>query len=105
MTSYVGRYVPGVQHGGERAEIACVTASVDGGTSRVVLASGPRAVLDWETTADKAGVAVVVLRHWLQRQPDADEMHDFLDALASDLISGQAWEISGAQLIAAGFTP
>ncbi|MTD47635.1 hypothetical protein GKE82_26335 [Conexibacter sp. W3-3-2] len=104
-TTYAGRYVPGLQHGGERTELSCTTTTPNGGTSHVVLASGPRVVLDWETTADKATIAAAVLRHWLTRQSDPDELHDFLDQLTTDWATGTAWEITGQQLRAAGFVP
>lgn len=103
-TAYAGSYSRGVQHG-ERAQITCRVRSDHGGTSELVLASGSRALLDWETTADKAHVAAAVLRHWLGRVPGVPELHVFLDEIAGDWIAGQPWELTGDQLTAAGLEP
>ena len=40
-TTYAGRYVPGLQHGGERTELTCTTTTPGGGTSH---AAGGRKV-------------------------------------------------------------
>lgn len=102
-TTYAGVYVRAVQ--GERTHITCCMRSGHGGRSELVLASGPRVLLDWTTTADKGHIAAVVLNHWLSRPSDRAELHDFLDEIAAGWVAGQPWEPTGKQLTAASLRP
>lgn len=102
-TTYAGVYVRAVQ--GERIHITCRVRSDHGGRSELVLASGPRVLLDWDTTVEKAHAAAVVLQHWLGRPTGRAELHAFLDRLAAVWIVGQPWELTDDQLRAAGFEP
>jgi hypothetical protein len=61
--------------------------------------------LNWDTTADKATIAGAVLCHWLGRQPDQADLHEFLDTLAAEWVTGQPWQLTGEQLEQAGFEP
>ncbi|MTD46291.1 hypothetical protein GKE82_18870 [Conexibacter sp. W3-3-2] len=103
-TTYAGSYVHGLD-GSERAQLTCTTSGAGGATTGIVLASGPRAILDWETTADRATIAAAVLGHWLGRPPCQADLHEFLDEVAGDWVAGQPWQLTGEQLEQAGFQP
>ncbi|MTD47655.1 hypothetical protein GKE82_25985 [Conexibacter sp. W3-3-2] len=101
---YEGRYLR-TAAGRERAQVSCTTQRADGGSSHVVLASGPRALLDWDTTPDWATVAAVILHHWLGAPPSQDDLQTFLNQIATDWQPGHPWTVADQQLQAAGLTP
>ena len=55
------------------------------------LASGTTDKLDWADDASRGECARVVLRHRLGREPEADEIEEFVEAIAWEWEEGQPW--------------
>lgn len=102
-TSYSGSYSS--LNGSQRAAVVCQVHLAGGENREITLASGARALLDWDTTADRASVAMAVLGHWLGRTPEPDDLHLFLDEIAIEWAAGQPWRLTDATLRRVGLKP
>ena len=58
--------------------------------------------VSWEEAADKRECAVVVLRHWLGREPKSDEVDLFVTELAATWEDGHYWVVWAGELIQLG---
>lgn len=57
------------------------------------VASGPLDEVNWSNDAERRECARLVLRHYLSREPSADELESFVLEVAAEWEDGQLWSI------------